>query len=409
MKLNLYRRHSRVGKCTANLPKDFRSYEADERRKGWKKCACPIYAVGTLSDGFKRKNTKCWQWEDAKRIAAAWESAESWDGPIPRPPSEAAATTPASAPVIPEGVLISDAVTDFLQTRRNREITASTYRKYVTFGKQLRQYAEWQGYAYTYQLTVADMDRFYGSWRDGAKSRAKKLERLKAFVKFSVKRKYLTENIAEDLEPPSGVSGGANKSPFTEEEIERMLIVCDRLGGPTPLGPGHRTWTGQDVREFILLAVNTGLRISDLAQFNVEKRLHGNDVFLRMHKTKEMVFTWIPDWLRDILLQRSERLGPEIFRLGESRRIETMAELWRTKLNRVFALAAEIKPFDEKPHPHRFRHTFVRRLLEKGVRASDVAELVGDTEKTVIRHYARWVPELQERLRSILREKLSAA
>jgi hypothetical protein len=47
-------------------------------------------------------------------------------------------------------------------------------------------------------------------------------------------------------------------------------------------------------------------------------------------------------------------------------------------------------------------------LLEKGIGASDVAELVGDTEKTVIRHYARWVPERQERLRGILREKLSA-
>ena len=61
-------------------------------------------------------------------------------------------------------------------------------------------------------------------------------------------------------------------------------------------------------------------------------------------------------------------------------------------------------PFDEHPTPHRFRHTFVRILLEKGVPVADVAELVGDTEEVVRRHYAKWVPERQARLQKILRD-----
>jgi hypothetical protein len=53
------------------------------------------------------------------------------------------------------------------------------------------------------QLTVADMDLFYASWKDGKRSRAKKLERLKAFVKFCLKRKLLSEDISDDLKAPS--------------------------------------------------------------------------------------------------------------------------------------------------------------------------------------------------------------
>ncbi len=304
------------------------------------------------------------------------------------------------------GVTIHDATQAYLLSRRNREIAAPTYNKYRTLVKQLQEYSESQGYVYLAQLTVTDMDRFYASWNDGPKSRSKKLERLKGFVKFCLKRKWFTEDIVEDIEPPSGVSGGANKSPFTDAEMQRIFDACDGLGGPTAPGPGYREWSGQDVKDFIMLSIYTGLRISDAATFDVEKRLKGNEVFLRMHKTRKELYTWVPDWLRDVLLRRAAIHGPLVFALGESRRVETMAELWRVKLKRVFELAGS---FEENPTPHRFRHTFVRMLLERGVPVSDVADLIGDTEDTVLRHYARWVPERQERLTSILREKLSGA
>jgi integrase len=57
----------------------------------------------------------------------------------------------------------------------------------------------------------------------------------------------------------------------------------------------------------------------------------------------------------------------------------------------------------ERATPHRFRHTFARILLEKGVPVADVADLLGDGEKTVREHYARWVPERQARLTRILK------
>jgi integrase len=251
------------------------------------------------------------------------------------------------------------------------------------------------------QLTVSDMDRFFASWKDGKRAKAKKLDRLKSFVKFCLKRKWLSENIADDLRPPEGSSIPANKAPFTDEELVRIYAACDALGPPIPPGPGHRPWSGEDVKDFLFLSVHTGLRISDVATFDVSHRLRGNDVVLRMHKTGKEVHTWIPDWLVSRLQDRCEKHGPIIFRTGQSLVMRTMADTWREKLARAFKLAG---PFDEKPTPHRCRHTFVRILLEKGVPVADVAELIGDTEEIVRRHYAKWVPERQARLTKILQE-----
>jgi site-specific recombinase XerC len=74
------------------------------------------------------------------------------------------------------------------------------------------------------------MDRFYGSWRDGIRSKAKKLERLKSFVKFCLKREWLHKDIADDLEAPEGSSVTVPKAPFTDEEWTVSLQLAMRSG-----------------------------------------------------------------------------------------------------------------------------------------------------------------------------------
>lgn len=76
--------------------------------------------------------------------------------------------------------------------------------------------------------------------------------------------------------------------------------------------------------------------------------------------------------------------------------------MWRRKIQQVFQVAPAGGGFKQKPVPQRFRHTFCRILLERGVSVPDVAELIGDTEDIVYRHYAKWVPERQRRLTEIL-------
>lgn len=73
----------------------------------------------------------------------------------------------------------------YIASRKNLGIAAATLSKDRTLMKQFRAYCASRGYMLMAQLTVADMDRFYAFWNDGKRGRAKKLERLKAFVRFA--------------------------------------------------------------------------------------------------------------------------------------------------------------------------------------------------------------------------------
>jgi len=84
--------------------------------------------------------------------------------------------------------------------------------------------------------------------------------------------------------------------------------------------------------------VYTGLRISDVGLFNMS-RLRGNEVFLRAKKNGGDVFAYIPDWLRDRLNARAKRCGVRPFVVGHSDRLETVTDMWRRKIGRVFELA----------------------------------------------------------------------
>jgi integrase len=392
MLLALYRRHRR--ECKGHHPHNLRTSEYDERKKGWRRCECPIFASGTLDKHFKRGNTGQWEFEAARAVAATLERAGTWTTQPLRPPE----------PEEPQAtrITVQDASEAFLAKCKNRNIAANTLAKYRTFNNQLNAYCQQRGCIYIDQLAVTDMDRFYASWKDGIRAKAKKLERLKAFIKFCVKREWLAKDIADDLQAPEGSSVTVPKSPFTDEELERLYAACDKIGPQLRQGPGYRTWGGEDLKDFIYLSIYTGLRISDVATFDVTKRLKGNDVFLRMHKTRRPLFTWIPDWLVERLRARQKGHGPMIFAAGVTRNAKQLCDIWRNKrLKKVFALAG---PWETSPHPHKFRHTFVRILLEKGVPAPDVAELIGDSEQILRTHYAAWIPGRQDRLSRILQE-----
>ena len=394
MTLSLYRRHRRD--CKAGHPEEFHSGEFDERKKGWKRCACPIFASGTLS-GRSRQSTGRWEWNDAKAIAQAWERAGAWDGA----PSLPAAIP--KEPADPQRISIADAIRIFLTKCEGARIAPATLRKYRTFTKQLTEFANQRGYVMLDQFISADIDVFCSGWKLGARAKGKRLGTLRAFFRFCMNREWLSKNpVSADMKPPIGASRVANKAPYTDEELPRIIDACDLIGTVTwsnGMEQG-KAYSGDDLKDFIWVMVYTGLRISDAGLFNMN-RLKGNEVFLHAKKNGGEVFAYIPDWLRDRLNDRAKRCGVRPFVVGQSDKLETVTDMWRGKIAKVFELAGE---FEERPTPHRFRHTFARVLLQRGVPVADVADLLGDDEKTVREYYSRWVPERQARLTKILKD-----
>jgi integrase/recombinase XerD len=399
MALNVYRRHG--SHCPGGRTLHEMTYEADELRRSWRKCSCPIYASGTLGGKFKRKNTERTVWTDAKSVVEAWEAGRSWEGGASKASQPPDPPAPEPKPQSSR-ITISDAIAAFLTIREGAKIAPATLRKYRTFTKQLAAFAENRGYVMLDQFTSANIDVFYATLALGARAKGKRLGTIRAFFRFCMNREWLSKNpVTTDLKPPLGANRVTNKVPFTDEELQKIIAACDQMESTSWSNGRYKgVWTGEDAKDFIWLLVYTGLRISDVALFNIN-RLRGNDVFLRAKKNGGDVFMWLPDWLRDRLLQRSKVHGVRPFLLGDSDRLETVTDGWRRRINRVFELAGK---FEETPTPHRFRHTFARILLQRGVPVADVADLLGDDEDTVREHYARWVPERQARLTNILQD-----
>ncbi|HEX4750289.1 MAG TPA: site-specific integrase, partial [Bryobacteraceae bacterium] len=153
---------------------------------------------------------------------------------------------------------------------------------------------------------------------------------------------------------------------------------------------------------FMSLSIYTGLRISDVALFHIDRMLATGEILVRTTKAGTHVYTWVPEWLQERIRARAEIHGPFIFGAHRTKSLDVITDVWRRKLNRVWDLCG---PWKDKPTPHRFRHTFARILLQKpGVTVRDVAELLGNTEEIVRKRYSAWVPERQARLTRILRD-----
>jgi integrase len=355
---------------------------------------------GTLDGKFSRRSTGSTDWIEARRTADVYERAGSWTGerkalPVaPAAPSQKPTTT------------IAHACDVFVKNREAAGLASATLRKYRTFTKQLTAFADRCGYVMLDQFGPDDIDRFWVTWKLGPRAKGKRLTTLRGFFRFCVNRKWIAESpVSEDIKPPVGSSRLANKAPFSDDELRRIIDACDGLTVTWRNEAGLGMWTGEDLKDLIWLMVYTGLRISDATLFDLN-RLDGNQVRLRAVKNGGDLFAYIPDWLRQRLVSRGKRFGRRPFIVGSSERLETVTNVWRRRIAKAFEASG---PFEEPPTPHRFRHTFARLLLQKGVPVADVADLLGDDEKTVRTHYARWVPERQARLTKILVEAFRGA
>ena len=155
MPLNLYRRHFRTrGKCLGGYPPDFRSYEHDELRRGWKN--------GTLGRTFKRRNTKQTSWPEAKAVAHAWEAAGRWRDDMVTPAASVQPVADSTA-VASQGITIERAVTAFLAEHAESS-APNTQKKYGILMKKLRAHSAEQGSSWS---TSGDRSTYANSGSHG--------------------------------------------------------------------------------------------------------------------------------------------------------------------------------------------------------------------------------------------------
>jgi integrase len=408
----------------SHKPKTFTS-ESEERKKGWKRCKCPIVANGTLDRVAKRMATKQTDWSEAARMMAPYIAANSWEiAADPVPPLPSPTSKPASGKT---RMKLQEAFEKYLEAHEEAESAHGTVRGYRFLKERLLRFVKRTGAAHMDQWdNNNDIVKQYLNECMVKRERIEDTTRrqyhkmINAFFRYSEGKKWIAHNPAKmpveiHNRKTKAAKKGKPRHAFTNSCLERMYAACyeydqytvSHTGEIKPRNgaPNHRTWNGEDLLDFILLSVYTGLRISDIVLFHISRLRGQNEVEIRTTKNDEPVYTVVPLWLADRIRIRAQKFGPYIFgEHEEATKLETITGQWRTRLTALWEICGA---WEIHPTPHRFRHTFIRILLENGKSYRLVADLVGDTEEVIRKYYSHWSPKRQQLISESLEESFA--
>ena len=172
-------------------------------------------------------------------------------------------------------------------------------------------------------------------------------------------------------------------SPLESVEIEAIL---------TAVGTLRQESSRRTARAALLLLRDTGMRISDVALLKRQQVDFGSGRLVRTAKKNRKPIT-LP--LSGECLEALWKYPVEnsYFFHREGTGEATTVNRLRRLLGRVFASSGV-----ERAHPHIFRHTLAANLAAQGVPILTIADILGDTPRTVERVYTRFIPARQTRI-----------
>jgi len=136
----------------------------------------------------------------------------------------------------------------FIAYTEAQKLAEATINKYRLLFKQLAAFSQ-RGLRYLAELDLQMLDDFCFGWKDGPRSSAKKLERLRAFFRFAQKRNWVLKNPASDLKAPKVTL--CPTLPYTREEMMRILADTGmRIGDAVSLA-SDSCWRVCQSKEFL--------------------------------------------------------------------------------------------------------------------------------------------------------------
>ena len=361
MTLTLYRRHKRT--CP-NFGK--------ARREAQKKCNCKFWVDGVLGGREVRLSLDTRDSKKANEKVHEWESKEM---------------------VVERGaaVTLADAWASILVDLEARKLSEQTVRKYKLLEHQMKAYGEERGLTMLAQFDLDVLSKFRATWKDGPRTAGKKLERLRAFLRFAHDRQWVESNPAAKIKLPK--ASICPTMPLTSEQWLDLLSACDKFQAAAPVEGKLNAFR---LKALLVLIRYSGMRVSDAVTLTTD-RLDGKRLFLYTQKTGVPVYTVLPDSVLHVLEATPRVTDTRYFWSGHGKR-QTAVGDWQGKIRKVFDLAGIAKGLGNAVS-HRLRDTFAVELLLAGVPIERVSVLLGHQSVRVTeKHYNPWVRSRQEQL-----------
>jgi site-specific recombinase XerD len=356
--LEIYRRHNR-SKCAST-----------DTQKCKARRPCPIWIRGTRPDGrYVRQPLKLRDWNRATDHLRLMETGQE----IPKP---------ASANVRAK-VTLDDWRDRYASSARSENVGEDTVRKYKLLFRLLAEFATPKGIKHPDEFDIDSLRQFRSTWKDDAPaSRMKKQERLKKIFRFAHDSGWVEKNVAKEL--GKILVDPTQKSPFDDDEMKKIIEAArDKIREAMRANKALAIESARAVCAFI---------ISDVCMLRRDA-LTGDHLVVRAIKNSGDVKVLLPAVVANEL-RAIKPATQKYFFWNEKSKVTSVTDLWRMhKLKPIFE-KAEIRD----AHPHRFRHTFAAGLLVQGSSTKVVADLLGNSEKIVEKHYSRWIAGRQNAL-----------
>jgi integrase len=358
------------------------------RRKGRAatKCACPIWCDGEVDGKRVRKSMKTRDWARALRNLGRIEDPMFGLRPCAQP---------GCAEMVERGRCPQ-------HTREIGAAVASYHDAHQDVGEETKRYRErglraledflsGRGAKTVDAVSLDDLNAFRASRKISPRTWVRDLEVLRHFFRFCLDNEWIARNWAEKVPMPRNLKPSP-REPYESNEIVKIIAACDAIG--------NSAYERLRARAMVLLLRYTALRISDVATLRKD-RLREGEILLRTTTNGKPVKLPIHPQLQaalDVLPvpREADPSCPYLFWSGNGTRRTAIDTATRT-LQAVFRVSGVAGACS-----HRFRHTLATEVLVMGGSIEDAADILGDSEAIVRKHYAKWSSGRQARITALL-------
>ena len=258
--------------------------------------------------------------------------------------------------------------------------------------KQLEDFLNGRGIVTVDQVDLETLNAFRSARAISPRTWTKELGTVRHFFGFCFDNEWLLRSWAVKVQMPKNLKP-ADREPYQPLDVAKIIAACDQIG--------RGVYERLRSRAMVLLLRYTALRISDVATLERD-RVRNGEIFVRTAKNGKPVRLPLQADLQaalDVLpLPRGATRPdcPYFFWSGHGGRQAVVRDARRT-LDAVYA-----KSGVEGACSHRFRHTLATEILEMGGSFEEAADILGDTEAIIRKHYAKWSAGRQARISDLL-------
>ena len=346
--------------------------------RAWIKCSCPIWADGDVDGKEYRKSLRTRDWQRAIRLAERIECpARARSDLLPCAQPDCGARVEAGR-CEKNRKLVPDAIDSF--QKATADLSHGTKRNYARILRFFQEFNVRRGVRMVHEVDAALIYNFRSTRAISALTWTEELQVLRHFFRYCVDCEWTLRNPAKTVSMPRNLKP-PDREPYTPLEVAKIIASCDVIGR----GPYERL----RARAMVLLMRYTGLRISDVALL-ARDRVRDGHIYLHTQKNGKPVFLPLhPDLVAALEMLPAPRGadGPEcsnLFWSGNGTQRAMIRDATRT-MAAVFKAAGVARACS-----HRFRHTLATEVLERGGTTAQVADILGDSEAVVRRHYLKW-------------------